>query len=62
MSLKQFERLGGFPEAFLVVVLGIAVWGFYGFPYVTEVLLGCIALGGIGALILRWKKSQDQAD
>ncbi|MBN8988400.1 MAG: hypothetical protein J0H42_09140 [Rhizobiales bacterium] len=62
MSLNQFKRLGGLPEAFLAVVLGVAVWSFYGFPYVTEVALGCVALGGIGALILRWKKSLDQAD
>ena len=56
MSIKSFTSLGGVPEAFVAVVLGLAVWGFYGFPYLTEVALGCIALGCIGAFI--WMRSR----
>ena len=42
--------------AVVVLVLGLAVWGFYGFPHVTVAALGCIALGGcIGAWM--WKRS-----
>jgi hypothetical protein len=56
MSIKRFASLGGLPEAFVAVVLGVAVWGFYGFPHFTAGALGCIALGCIGAWM--WKKSQ----
>jgi len=54
MSLKPFER-SVFPEVFVAAVLGIAVWGFYGFPHLIEAALGGIALGCIGTAM--WKRS-----
>jgi hypothetical protein len=60
MSLKPFYKLDGFPEALLAVVMGVAVWGSYGFPHFTEVALGCIALGCIGAFM--WKRSNTSAE
>jgi hypothetical protein len=51
-----FHKIDGFPEVVLAVVSGFIVWGSYGFPHPTEVAVGCIALGCIGAFV--WKSSQ----
>jgi hypothetical protein len=50
MSLKPS------PEVLLALVMGVSVWGFYGFPRYVEAALVFVALGCIGAFI--WKISQ----
>jgi hypothetical protein len=59
MSLEPklpFHKIDGFAEAVLAVVLGFGIWGFHGFPHFTEVALGFVALGCIGAFMR--KRSQ----
>jgi hypothetical protein len=48
-----FHKIDGFPEVVLAVVSGFIVWGSYGFPHPTEVAVGCIVLGCIGAFVGR---------